>query len=854
MTLDVYSHGIRVSGYTRETFRTIAGFLEGLVLKEPRHIPRERRTVMELKKRFYGLTDDRSESYIHSYQLDNFLSYLKDRGIETGRVVVNSIPLPTSVPVAYDIYDHFVPHDYQVPIIETMADTVSKSRRLDLQTGKGKAGTLDSKIRIPGGWSTMGAMEIGTPIVAPDGTTTEVTGVHPQGKVSIYRVTMADGRSTEVCGEHLWQSYYVNTSKHKRWKVRTTLEMLRLISMPNPRVYLPLIEPEDQSARDVPIPPYTLGAILGDGCISHPTAVTLAKGDVELFERISTELLPNAVLKQYPSSEITWRFNAIDSRGGNPYIRALNELGLMGSKAAGKFIPPEYLEGSRAQRLALLQGLMDTDGTANALHVGGAISYCSTSYRLATGVQYLVRSLGGIASIAVRKPHYTYKGEKLKGQDAYQVNIRYPRPSELFTLPRKRARTNDDNQYAKGLKLQVKSIEYVGMKEAQCISVAHPDRLYVTDDFIVTHNTYCSLAALQKRGERAVIMIPPKYFGIWTKALKDTFKNFDNRYMTVSGSAEFKKLTEMAVEGELDVDIIIISSMTYRTYIEAYERFKEKIVDIGYMVMPPRFHEAVGAGYQINDEFHEDPGLVYRTDVYSNVAKQVYLSATPFTGNDFVTRMIDIMLPQGTECPLPDYDQYIKTVALMYSEPGITPKDYLTPFKNTYNHARYETRMALKKKRTDRYFDMVKRIVKGVYYRDREPGQKLLVLCATVKFIEQLTQYLKREFSDLQVGAHVAGSSFEKLLINDITVSTIKSAGTGVDIPDLRETLLLQATDSKKDNIQILGRLRHLKNYPGLTPRLTYLVCGDIPQHIRYHKSKQEHFKGKVIGHRVMKI
>lgn len=504
MTLDVYSHGIRVSGYTRETFRTIAGFLEGLVLKEPRHIPRERRTVMELKKRFYGLTDDRTESFIHRYQLDNFLSYMRDRGIGEDRIKVTHIKPPKSIPVSYDVFEHYVPHDYQIPIIETMADTITKSRRLDLQTGKGK--------------------------------------------------------------------------------------------------------------------------------------------------------------------------------------------------------------------------------------------------------------------------------------------------------------------------------------------------------------TYASLAALQKRGERAVIMIPPKYFGIWTKALKDTFRNFEGRYITVSGSAEFKKLTEDAVEGELDADIIIISSMTYRTYIEAYERFKEKIVDIGYMVMPPRFHEALGVGYQINDEFHEDPGLVYRTDVYSNVAKQVYLSATPFTGNDFVTRMIDIMLPEGTECPLPDYDQYIKTVALMYSEPGITPKDYLTPFKNTYNHARYETRMALKKKRTDRYFDMVKRIIKGVYYRDREPGQKLLVLCATVKFIEQLTLYLKQEFTDIQVGAHVAGSSFEKLLTNDITVSTIKSAGTGVDIPDLRETLLLQATDSKKDNIQILGRLRHLKNYPGLTPRLTYMVCGDIPQHIRYHKSKQEHFKGKVIGHRVMRI
>jgi len=504
LTLDVYSHGIRISGYTRETFKTIAGYLSAFVLKEPRLIPRENRMVMELKKRFYGLTDDRTEAFIHAYQLDPFLAYMKDRGIDPDRMQINYVPLPKSIPVEYDVFEHYVAHEYQVPIIEALADTATKSRRLDLQTGRGK--------------------------------------------------------------------------------------------------------------------------------------------------------------------------------------------------------------------------------------------------------------------------------------------------------------------------------------------------------------TFAALSALQKRGERAVIMIPPKYFGLWIKALKDTYRGVEGRFMTVSGSAEMKKLTESAVEGELDVDIIVISSMTYRTYIEAYERFKDKMSEIGYMVVPPRFHEALGVGYQINDEFHEDPGLVYRIDVYSNVAKQVYLSATPFTGNEFVTRMIDIMLPAGTECELPEYDQYIKTVALLYQDPTVQKKDFLTPFKNTYNHARYENRMLEKKRRVERYYGMVKRVIHGVYYKDRLPEQKLLVLCATVKFIEKLTVFLAAEFPDLVVGAHVAGSKFEKLMTNDITVSTIKSAGTGVDIPNLRETLLLQATDSKKDNIQILGRLRRLKKYPDHTPRLTYMVCTDIPQHTRYHNNKQEHFKGKVIAHRVMKI
>ncbi|MFO5890743.1 hypothetical protein ACLBSJ_33590, partial [Klebsiella pneumoniae] len=75
-----------------------------------------------------------------------------------------------------------------------------------------------------------------------------------------------------------------------------------------------------------------------------------------------------------------------------------------------------------------------------------------------------------------------------------------------------------------------------------------------------------------------------------------------------------------------------------------FERLGEKIDVVGFNVPPPRFHEVIGAGWQINDEIQEDPGLVFRTDLYTNVNKQIYLSATPYTGNQFVTKMIDVML------------------------------------------------------------------------------------------------------------------------------------------------------------------------------------------------------------------
>lgn len=366
--------------------------------------------------------------------------------------------------------------------------------------------------------------------------------------------------------------------------------------------------------------------------------------------------------------------------------------------------------------------------------------------------------------------------------------------------------------------------------------------------------TYCSLKAISILGKRTVINIPPKYFGLWVKGLTDTFEGIEGRYVTVAGSGELKKLMELAGEDEFDYDIIIISNTTYKAYIDNYEKWGEKVTEMGYLVPPPRFHELLQAGVQINDEIQEDPGLVFRTDIFTNVIKQMYLSATPYTGSDYVTRMIDIMLPDHTQCPLPELDVYINVIGLLYSEPGIQKGDYTTPFKGTYNHARYETQMTKKKKRLMRYHQMVKKVVTGIYTHNREKGQKLLILCATVDFIRDLTKFLNVAFPHLQVGMHVSGSDYRKLMTNDITVSTIKSSGTGVDIPNLREVLMLQATDSKKDNIQVLGRLRRLKDWPDVTPRMTYMVCTDISKHVAYHKNKRNHFGGRVLTHKVMQL
>lgn len=350
--------------------------------------------------------------------------------------------------------------------------------------GTGKAQPLDALVKIPGGWKQMGAIQEGDLVTAWDGTPTKVLGVYPQGVKQTFSVTFRDGRTVEACDEHLWRVYskdWRTLENPSGWKVINTMELFGRMNSKKQRLYVQLCLSETNGAIELPIHPYNLGVILGDGCLSNKVAIS--KRDEQLFE-LFKENLPDD-LKLSRQDEITQAVVGKEWRS-NSYRNVITELGLMGKLATEKFIPEIYLHGSTEQRLALVQGLMDTDGTVDR---GGHVSFCSSSYIMARQLQYLIRSLGGIAKLATKTPTYTYKGVAKNGSDSYQIDIRFPTPSMLFRLDRKKVLTNDSNQYADCLRLQIKHVNLAKRTECQCIKVEHPDHLYVTNDFVVTHNT-----------------------------------------------------------------------------------------------------------------------------------------------------------------------------------------------------------------------------------------------------------------------------------------------------------------------------------------------------------------------------
>ena len=364
---------------------------------------------------------------------------------------------------------------------------------------RGRAQTTGTPVLTPEGFRPIGDLAVGDLVIGSNGEPTPVLGVYPQGEKDIYRVTTQDGASTLCSGDHLWTvATRDDRRRGKPLRVLTTLEMIGDLRANHYHRYeLPLHSgPVRFPRQPVPMDPYALGLLLGDGCLTGSITPSFATGDPELAYALQVRLPgiqvrpregPNYLLSQLTSP---WHST---SRVENPVTGVARRLGLHGTRSTTKFVPEVYLYNSAKIRLAVLQGLLDTDG-GPVTRAGRTcrVQYTTTSPRLRDDVLFLVRSLGGVAydrvrQAAGRSPGFV-KGRAVHHRhDAYNIDIRLPEGIEPFRLTRKAA------AYRKaggGRPMRfIDSIVPAGTAECVCISVAAADSLYTTEDFLLTHNT-----------------------------------------------------------------------------------------------------------------------------------------------------------------------------------------------------------------------------------------------------------------------------------------------------------------------------------------------------------------------------
>jgi replicative DNA helicase/5S rRNA maturation endonuclease (ribonuclease M5) len=350
----------------------------------------------------------------------------------------------------------------------------------------GKAQNLEAKVLTPFGWTRMGDLRIGDRLASLDGAASVVTGVFPQGVKEEYRITFSDGRSTTCCGGHLWTVGDVDNFGRDGYRVVDTLKLKDLSE--RRRVFVPLFNGYfgTEYRGQLPLDPWLLGALIGDGGMTN-TSPIITKTDSRVINTVR-DLVDELSCELRYIDGVSWRivgqlnpYNPQQSMG-NKLIWGLRKVGLWGKKAEAKFIPKSYLESSRKSRLSLLQGLMDTDGSIEGNY--DVPVFNTSSKQLADDVVYLVRSLGGVATVGEREPKYEYLGEVCQGLTAYRVFVKLH--DDVFSNSQKADR---QRKRTREFRLTVTSVEKVGEAEMQCIKVSHQSHLYVTDDFIVTHNT-----------------------------------------------------------------------------------------------------------------------------------------------------------------------------------------------------------------------------------------------------------------------------------------------------------------------------------------------------------------------------
>ncbi|GAB3060023.1 hypothetical protein GCM10027053_22660 [Intrasporangium mesophilum] len=361
---------------------------------------------------------------------------------------------------------------------------------------RGRAQPLDSQVLTPSGFRDFGSLQVGDLVVGSDGLPTPVIGVYPQGYKDVYRVTTQDSASTLCCGEHLWTVRTPEDRRKNRWRTIQTKDMSGKLRRGYIRRYeLPLVGPVEFEGGDLPMDPYALGLLLGDGCLTTATTPSFTTADDDLATELEARL-EGVEMVHKGGYDYVLRRRPISGGGigvANPLTSVLRELGLAGTRSSTKFVPSSYLYSSAANRLSLLRGILDTDGgpvTQDARTC--RVQYCTTSSRLRDDVIFLVRSLGGVAYSRTRaasgRPPGLAKGRPVPhNADAYVIDIRLPAGLPPFWLPRKATKFNLTGG---GRPMRhIESIEHVGAQETMCIQVASEDSLYVTDDFLVTHNT-----------------------------------------------------------------------------------------------------------------------------------------------------------------------------------------------------------------------------------------------------------------------------------------------------------------------------------------------------------------------------
>lgn len=387
----------------------------------------------------------------------------------------------------------------------------------------------------------VGDIKVGDYLYDRRGNPTKVLAVYPHKNLRAFKVTLKDGRSFICCDEHLVPFY--GYAKAVRIQHKPLGDMLNDYKITTGQGYtkfkyrIPQNEAVEFPETPHVIPPYALGVLIGDGCLTE-SSLGISSSEVDIMQKVADMIgYPVSQLKQAKSS-YTWRFTNHDS--ARVVRDELDKMGLRGKKSGEKFIPDEYLYDSIENRIELLKGLLDTDGRVVISHKKSRhYAFSTLNPHLAEQVRQLCLSLG----YGVNVNTYDY------GEGTHDISVRIYTPDIIVSSEKHMARVHLGTHKSTYDKMTpIVDITEVEPRDMTCFTVDNDESLFLINDYIVTHNTLVTLTGLVELAQEGrlgghILVIAPKRIAIntWPDEIQKWEHVRGARHVVLAGLSKAKR-------------------------------------------------------------------------------------------------------------------------------------------------------------------------------------------------------------------------------------------------------------------------------------------------------------------------
>ncbi len=343
-----------------------------------------------------------------------------------------------------------------------------------------------------------------------------------------------------------------------------------------------------------------------------------------------------------------------------------------------------------------------------------------------------------------------------------------------------------------------------------------------------------------KRGKVFGFLLLPRYIDKWIKDITEYTTLREDEIYVVRGSGSLNALAYLIEEELSKYKVFIFSLTTMREYLSNYLDINE---EFRYELEPSELLPFLGIETLISDEIHQEFHNVFNLTLLLDPKFLLGLSATLLPRDNREKEIQESFFPEDYRVSnIIKYDRYIDVVAVEYNL--VNPNRYKrVETSRGYSHTKFEQTLMKYKLTLKSYFELIYALLMRYYVKPKKEGDKALIFVTTVELAKKLRDYLRSKLPDLKIEKYTSEDPYDILFNSDVIISTLGSAGTGVDIPNLRVVIQTVLIKSAKTNIQALGRLRKL-NDRNVT--FIYIFSPDIRKHLEYNRERIDVFRDRV--------